>query len=98
MMLLGPWASPEFYGNSGAEDVVGLERLVDLGEPFGPVGGAAAAALVERQLELTQQAGHLLARGDIAQARAGGPPPPLPNDGRRAGPRGGRGVYHRAGK
>jgi len=33
----------------GAEDIVELERLVDLGEPFGPVGGAAAAALVERQ-------------------------------------------------
>jgi hypothetical protein len=33
---------------SGAEDVVGIERLVDLGEPFGTVGGAAAAAFVER--------------------------------------------------
>jgi len=29
---------------------VDFERLVDLGEPFGTVGGAAAAARVERQL------------------------------------------------
>jgi hypothetical protein len=31
------------------EDVVDLERLVDLGEPLGAIGGAAAAAFVERQ-------------------------------------------------
>jgi hypothetical protein len=35
-----------------AEDVVDFERLVDLGEPFGPVGGAAAAPLVQRQFQL----------------------------------------------
>jgi len=35
-------------GVSGAEDVVGFKGLVDLGEPFGTVGGAAAAAFVER--------------------------------------------------
>ena len=34
--------------DSGAENVVGLEGLVDLGEPFGTVGSAAAAAFVER--------------------------------------------------
>src|SRR3954462_12388270 len=33
---------------SSADDVVEIEWLVDLGEPFGPVGGAAAPALVER--------------------------------------------------
>src|ERR1700686_3144799 len=30
-----------------AEDVVNFERLVDLGEPFSPVGCAAAAALID---------------------------------------------------
>src|SRR4051794_33905752 len=55
----------------GAEDVVDFERLVDLGEPFGPAGGAAATAFVERQLQLTQQAGDLLARGNMSHARTG---------------------------
>jgi hypothetical protein len=32
-----------------AEDVVHFQRLVDLGEPLGAVGSAAATALVERQ-------------------------------------------------
>ena len=36
-------------GVSDAEDVVGFERLVDMGEPFGTVGSAAPAAFVERQ-------------------------------------------------
>src|ERR1700733_369879 len=48
-----------------------FERLVDLAEPFGPVGRAAAAALVERQFQLAQQAGHLFARRDMAEIRAG---------------------------
>src|SRR5882672_2512120 len=56
---------------SDGEDVVDFERLVDLHEPFGPVGGAAPAALVERQFQLAKQAGHLLARGNMAHARAG---------------------------
>jgi hypothetical protein len=38
----------------GAEDVVDLERLVELIEPFGPVGCAAAAALIDRQFQLAQ--------------------------------------------
>jgi len=50
---------------------VDFERLVDLVEPLRPVGGTAAAALVERQLQLAQQARHFLASGDIAEARAG---------------------------
>jgi hypothetical protein len=33
---------------SGPDDVVNFERLVELIEPLGPVGGAAPAALVER--------------------------------------------------
>lgn len=33
---------------SGAEDIVDLQRLVDLAEPLGAVGRAAASALVER--------------------------------------------------
>lgn len=37
-----------------AEDVVDLERLADLIEPFGPVGCAAAAALIDRQFQLAQ--------------------------------------------
>jgi len=49
-----------------SENVVEFERLVDLCEPFGPVGCAAAAALIERQFQLAQQAGDLLARGHVA--------------------------------
>src|SRR5882724_12374798 len=56
---------------SGAEDVMDFKRLVDLVEPFGPVGGAAAAALIERQFQLAQQARHFLPRRHVAQARAG---------------------------
>ena len=48
-----------------------FERLVDLAEPLGPVGGAAPAPLVERQLQLAQQARHFLARRYMAEARAG---------------------------
>ena len=35
-------------GASDPEDVVSFEGLIDLGEPFGSVGRAAAAAFVER--------------------------------------------------
>src|ERR1700727_1080229 len=58
-------------GDSGAEDVVGFKRLVDLGKPFGTVGGAAAAAFVERQFQLAQQARDFLTRGDMPHARPG---------------------------
>src|ERR1700759_3148714 len=58
-------------GVSGAEDVVGFKRLVDLGEPFGTVGGAAAAAFVERQFQLMQQAGDFLARRDMPHSWPG---------------------------
>jgi len=43
-------------------DIVDLERLVDLHEPFGPVRGAAAAALIERQFQLPQETRDLLRR------------------------------------
>src|SRR6516164_9919799 len=52
---------------SGAEDIVDFDRRVNLAEPFGAVGRAAAAALVEGQPELAQQARHLLAGGDMAE-------------------------------
>src|SRR5437899_2337438 len=55
------------YRRSGAEDVVDLERLVDLSEPLGPIGRTAAAALVERKLELAEQARHLFPRGEMAE-------------------------------
>src|SRR5438046_160948 len=55
----------------GADDVVEFERLVDLVEPFGPIRSAAPAALIERKLQLAQQARHLLARRDMAEIRAG---------------------------
>ena len=48
-----------------------FERLVDLVEPLGTVGRAAAAAFIERQFQLAQQAGDLLARGQVAHARTG---------------------------
>ena len=48
-----------------------LERLVDLGEPFGAVGGTPAAAFVERQLQLPQQTHYLFARGNVPHARTG---------------------------
>ena len=48
-----------------------VERLVDLAEPLGAVGRAAAAALVERKLELPQQGRHLFTRGDIDEATLG---------------------------
>src|ERR1700689_2862161 len=54
---------------SGAEDVVDFERLVELIEPFGTVGGAAATAFIERQFELAQQAGDFLACRYMAHAR-----------------------------
>src|SRR6476469_3738989 len=59
------------YRTLCAEDVVKFERLVDLAEPFGAVGCPATTALVERQLQLAQQARDLFARRDMAQARAG---------------------------
>src|SRR5882724_3726922 len=55
----------------GADDVVDFERLVDLVEPFGPVRRAAPAALIERKLQLAQQARRLFARRDMAEIRAG---------------------------
>src|ERR1700739_3189604 len=56
---------------SGAEDVVKLERLVDLVEPLGAVGGAAAAAFIKRQLQLAQQARHLFPCRDMAKIGPG---------------------------
>src|SRR6202165_4387914 len=47
-----------------------FERLVDLPEPFGPVGRAAAAALIDRQFQLAQQARNLLPRHHMLHARA----------------------------
>src|SRR5260370_10764071 len=47
-----------------------FERLVDLAEPFGPVGCAAAAALIDRQFQLAQQARDLFPRPHMPQARA----------------------------
>jgi hypothetical protein len=47
-----------------------LERLVDLIEPFGPVGCAAAAALIDRQFQLVQQARDLFPRHRMPHARA----------------------------
>src|SRR5260221_13077015 len=67
---VSPTVTP-YHKVSGAEDVVDFERLVDLGEPLGPVGCAAAAALVERQFQLAQQAGDLLARRHVPQAGTG---------------------------
>src|SRR4051812_37409015 len=54
---------------SRAEDVMHLERLVDLREPFGPVGGTTPASFVEREFQLAQKAGDLLACGDVTEAR-----------------------------
>ena len=48
-----------------------LERFVDLGEPLGPVGGAAPTAFIERQLELAEQTRHLFPRRDVAEVRLG---------------------------
>ncbi len=48
-----------------------LERLVDLVEPLGTVGRPAPTALIERQLQLTQQARDLLARRDMSHALTG---------------------------
>src|SRR5512139_2359894 len=41
-----------YRDRSGVEDVMDLERLVDLAEPFGAVGCPATATLIERKLEL----------------------------------------------
>lgn len=41
--------SGELLGNQA----VRLERLIDLGEPFSPGGGAAAATLVQWQFQIT---------------------------------------------
>jgi hypothetical protein len=56
---------------SGAENIVDFERLIDLGKPFGTIGGAAAATFVERQIQLPQQAHDLLARRHMPEARTG---------------------------
>src|ERR1700757_5377214 len=55
----------------GAQDVVELERLVDLGEPLSPIRRPPAPALIQRQLELAEQTRHLFARGDVAEVRLG---------------------------
>ena len=47
-----------------------LERLVDLIEPFGPVGSAAAAALIDRQFQLAQQARNFFPHHHMLHARA----------------------------
>jgi hypothetical protein len=47
-----------------------FERLVDLAEPFGPVDCAAAAALINRQFQLAQQARNLFPRHHMLHARA----------------------------
>src|SRR5258708_7286442 len=47
-----------------------FERLVDLAEPFGPVGCAAAAALIDRQFQLAQQVCNLFPRYHMLHARA----------------------------
>jgi hypothetical protein len=52
-------------------NVVNFERLVDLGEPFGAVGGTSTAALIKRQLQLAEQTRDLFPRGDVAEIRAG---------------------------
>jgi len=46
----------------GFDDIVELERFVDLCEPFGPVGCAAAAALIDGQFQLAQQTRDLFPR------------------------------------
>ena len=38
------------YRLSGFQDVVEIDLLVDLAEPFGAIGSTPAAALVQRQL------------------------------------------------
>jgi hypothetical protein len=53
------------------ENVMDLERLVHLIEPFGTVGRAAAAALIDRQLQVTQQARDLFPRRHMVYARVG---------------------------
>ena len=55
-------AARPIFRNSRVHKIGHFEGLVDLGKPFGPVGSAAAAALVERQLQLPQQAGDLFSR------------------------------------
>src|SRR5689334_22000630 len=55
------------YRRLCTQNVVDFERLVDLGEPFGPICRATAASFVERQLKLAQQARDLFARRDMAE-------------------------------
>src|SRR5579864_6942168 len=64
------WA-PSTRAPSGADDVVNLERLIDLAEPFRPTGRAASPALIQRQLQLAQQARHLLPRRHMAEVGPG---------------------------
>jgi len=47
-----PSAVTNYHNVSSFEDIVDFERLVDLSEPLGPIGGAAAAAFIERQFQL----------------------------------------------
>src|SRR5689334_13629808 len=52
-----------------ADYVMEIERLVHGGEPFGPGRRAPPAFLVDRQSQRVDQRAHLLARGDVRQAR-----------------------------
>src|SRR5260370_24652061 len=54
-----------------AEDVMDRERFVPLIVPFGSVGRAAAAALIDRQCQLTQQVRDLFPRRHMVYSRVG---------------------------
>jgi hypothetical protein len=56
---------------SDPDDVVDFERLIELAEPLGPIGSSAPTTLIQRQFQLAQQVGDLLARRDMAHAWAG---------------------------
>src|SRR3984885_5116288 len=56
---------------SDPDNVVEFERLIELAEPLGTVSCATTAAFIERQFQLAQQVGDLLARRDVAHARTG---------------------------
>jgi len=69
---LRAWPKPNACLKSdfrGAEDVVDLERLVDLIEPFGPIGCAAATALIDWQFQFAQLALDLFLRHHVLHAR-----------------------------
>src|SRR5690348_10334988 len=54
-----------------ADNVVDFKRLVDLGEPFGPISRPPSAMFVQGQLELAEQARHLFPRRHVTEIRAG---------------------------